>query len=356
MDENNSTLESTTRQEVENEKDCNLENVKSTHNQSVTRNVSNSQRFKLKRQLSSLVISSMMLALTVAIKFIVELIPFLNFPMGGQISIVMVPLIITALYCGCGWGFFDAIAYSLINFFIDGVISWTTNSLAIFLTLLFDYFIPYGCIGFVGLFKKLFYQKKVWVPAVATISVSVVRLISHFFSGVIVWNQIWDGTGDMILDFTPAGVIYSLSYNAGYMIPTAIICTLVMMMLLKPMYIVMDLNVVQAIKPYNLDSESKFKLPKMLDLIPYYELIIYIIAILSAIPQIKCCGIGYVSMVSGLGLIAYQIYDLIKCVKQTKEKMMLRIIYLSITVIGFALSIVGITSMYGYGKDIYASK
>lgn len=356
MDENNPTFEEKAKVDVENENGCNLEKVNNTQNQSLTRNASNSQRFKLKRQLSSLVISAMMLALTVAIKFIVELIPFLNFPMGGQISIVMVPLIITALYCGCGWGFFDAIAYSLINFFIDGVISWTSNSLAIFLTLLFDYFIPYGCIGFVGLFKKFFYQKKIWVPAVATISVSVVRLISHFFSGVIVWNQIWDGSGDMILDFTLGGVIYSLSYNAGYMIPTAVICTLVMMMLLKPMYIVMDLNVVQAIKPNNLNSESKFKLPKMLDLIPYYELVIYIIAILSLIPQIKCCGIGYVSLISELLLIAYQIYDLIKCVKQTKEKMMLRIIYLSISVIGVVLSIVGITSMYSYGKEIYASK
>ena len=313
-----------------------------------------------KKNIASLVISAMMLALCLVMKFVTELIPFFNLPYGGSISLILIPLVLTALYCGPIWGGFVGVAYGLINFLIDGVVSWTPNSLAVALTFFLDYFIAFGVAFVAGFFRKAFFEKKIWVAPACITLVGVLRLISHFFSGVIVWTTAFNNNneGPLVPDFSIGAVSYSLTYNLSYILPSIILSVIVIFLILNALYATFKMPVVVALIPESVKNEEKqpSKLPAFNVLAPYYLILVLAISILSCIPQLKVCGLGYFTLVASLGFIAYEIYSLVKVLKSehTMKDLLPIIISISLAVVVLALSILGICSMYTYGSSFYA--
>ncbi len=319
-----------------------------------TSSTSSSRSFS-KKSLADIVISAMMLALALAIKGISQLIPFSNLPYGGSITIILVPLCLVGLLCGPVWGIIVPVLFSVFNFLWDGVSSWTANTSAVILTLFLDYIVAFGFCGISSLFRKPFFEKKAYAPLLAVLLSGVLRLVSHFFSGVIVWNNIWDYEGPIVMDWSKAGITYSLVYNTSYMIPTIILSLLVMAYLLKPMYTLFSMPLMQSLKPKSLETTDVKE-----DKLPSYRLLSFIFAflflagsVLSLIPQLKMNYLGY--FVAPLSL-ASTVYEIVRLIRNRKEKIEIYdILMIIVFMMILALSILGILSRYTYGASFYSA-
>lgn len=314
-----------------------------------------SSRSFSKKSLADIVISAMMLALALAIKGISQLIPFSNLPYGGSITIILVPLCLVGLLCGPVWGIIVPVLFSVFNFLWDGVSSWTANTSAVILTLFLDYIVAFGFCGISSLFRKPFFEKKAYAPLLAVLLSGILRLVSHFFSGVIVWNNIWDYEGPIVMDWSKAGITYSLVYNTSYMIPTIILSLLVMAYLLKPMYTLFSMPLMQSLKPKSLETTDVKE-----DKLPSYRLLSFIFAflflagtVLSLIPQLKMNYLGY--FVAPLSL-ASTVYEIVRLIRNRKEKIEIYdILMVIVFMMILALSILGILSRYTYGASFYSA-
>lgn len=315
-----------------------------------------SKRSKANKAISQIVITGMMLAIALALKGISNLIPFFNWPLGGSISLAMVPLVLIALLCGPIYGTCSGIFYGVISFLIDGVISWTPNVTAVLLSLLLDYVIGFGCCGLASIFRKAFFKKKVYASSLSMLLVGIVRLFSSFLSGVIVFTTSFNYESEtgLSMEWNIAGVSYSLGYNAGYMLPTIALSIVVFVLLMKPLFRVIDYPLFKPLVPNGIEEEktdSNFE-----SVYPIYYVITYALAILGTIPSLTIYWFGYISLVFGLLLFAYQIYLI---VKNKNENPMyfkkINILYLVLTSLIIVISILAIVSPFTYGADIYSN-
>ncbi len=221
-----------------------------------------SSRGKSKKAISSITISSLLFATAIVLKVLANLIPFLNFPNGGTVSFVLVPLVLIGLFCGPIWGLVLCTAFGGIDIFLGGGMGYH------WLSLLLDYFVAYGLVGLTGFFSKLFYQKRSWVPIVAVTIGGLLQFLGSFFSGIIVWTSAFDATGVITPDFSLEAITFSITYNGGYMLPSVALCVVVMAMILKPLYALFDLPVVKALAPE--EKVKHFELPSFYSLFPIY--------------------------------------------------------------------------------------
>ena len=180
---------------------------------------------KTKSYLYTLCVSAIMLALAT----VLSLIKIWQFPWGGSITLAsMLPIIFVSVVYGTGQGLFTAFLYALIQFFLDlgSIMGWgLTKEMFIGCSVL-DYILPFTLIGLAGLFSKKGYLGKM-----AGISLAVLlRYISHVVSGAVLWHsagKIWEG-----LEIANEW-LYSLVYNACYMLPELVITLAVSAILLK---------------------------------------------------------------------------------------------------------------------------
>lgn len=191
-----------------------------------------------------LVTSAMMIALGTAISFLCEMIPFLNLPFGGTITIAsLLPLVLIGYLYGPAWGFGSSFVYSLIQMAIGyrtvaGLFTPTSDSYmgarnALFILLL-DYVLAYTAVGLASIFRKL-------KPLPALVWGSITGLLAcylfHVLSGAVfygAWAE-WFFTDTVAQNFAVSGwimenlsgaklaVAYSIVYNGCYMIPEIII-------------------------------------------------------------------------------------------------------------------------------------
>ncbi|MBQ3866295.1 MAG: energy-coupled thiamine transporter ThiT, partial [Clostridia bacterium] len=139
-----------------------------------------------------LVVSAMMVALGTAISWLCEMIPFLNLPFGGTITIAsLLPVVLVGYLYGPAWGFGSAFVYSLLQMAIGyqtvaGLFTpssdsymGVTNALMI---LLLDYILAFTSVGLSSLFRKM-------KPLPALVVGSIVGLFAcyvfHVISGAI---------------------------------------------------------------------------------------------------------------------------------------------------------------------------
>lgn len=312
-----------------------------------------SKRSASNKAISQIVITAMMLAIAFALKGISNLIPFFNWPLGGSISLVMVPLVLIGLLCGPIYGTLSGIFYGVISFLIDGVISWTPNVTAILLSLLLDYVIGFGVCGLAAIFRRQFFQKKVYASSLAIVVCGIIRLFSSFLSGVIVFTTSFDysSTAGLSMEWNLAGISYSLGYNAGYMLPTIAMSIVVFILLMKPLFKIIDFPIFKRLCPNGIDekkTEGDFE-----SVYPIYYLITYALAILGMIPNLTIYWFGYISLVFSILLLSYQIYLIIKK-KENNDFKKIEFLYIALTLILITISIVAIISPFTYGSNIYS--
>lgn len=156
-------------------------------------------------------------AVMVALATVLSLIKLYELPFGGSITAAsMLPILIIAYRHGTGVGLGTALVYGVIQQLLglknlggNGFTWW-----AIVAVVLLDYIIAFAVIGLGGIFRK---KGRSAASAIlwGGFFVCILRYICHVISGATVWAGISIPT--------KAALIFSLSYNATYMIPETII-------------------------------------------------------------------------------------------------------------------------------------
>jgi thiamine transporter len=164
-----------------------------------------SKRFFSTRILAEIIV---FVALAAALSLISH--SFFSLPQGGSINIGMVPIFWLALRRGPKIGIFAGAVFGVVDL---AIAPFVVNPVQFIL----DYPLPFACLGVVGFFQKF---------PVAGVVVGVTgRFMCHFTSGLVYFPQ-----------YAPPGmspVVYSAVYNAIYLVPSMIVCAIVIGILQK---------------------------------------------------------------------------------------------------------------------------
>ena len=159
-------------------------------------------------------------AILIAIASVLSMIKLIDLPYGGSVTIAsMLPIIIIAYKYGMGWGLSSGLIFAVIQQLMGlKNLSYGTSWQAVVAIILLDYIIAFTVAGFGGVFrKKIKNQNTALVMGI--ILVSVLRYICHVISGATVWAGLSIPTN--------AALIYSLGYNATYMLPEMIVLIII---------------------------------------------------------------------------------------------------------------------------------
>lgn len=152
-------------------------------------------------------------ALAIALAFVLGLIKVFQMPLGGSISLEMVPLIILALRQGPVVGITAGAVYGVIQLIVSPFIVHPVQ-------VLFDYPLPFAALGLAGIFSPT-----VRGAVLGTLVAVLARFVFHFVSGVVFFAS-----------YAPEGwnpYIYSAAYNAAYLVPSAVVAAVAVVALLR---------------------------------------------------------------------------------------------------------------------------
>ena len=137
---------------------------------------------------------------------------FFSLPEGGSINLGMVPIFWLALRRGPKVGIFAGAVLGVVDLAIEPFVVHPVQ-------FILDYPLAFACLGLAGFFRKF----KVAGPVIGVVVGGAARYLCHFTSGVIYFPM-----------YAPEGmspILYSAVYNATYMIPSIIICAIVIILL-----------------------------------------------------------------------------------------------------------------------------
>ncbi len=153
-------------------------------------------------------------AVMIALSAVLSLVKVYELPLGGSITLLsMLPVAVVAICYGTKWGLATSVLYAVVQIGMDlGKLMGYGMTVGTWIgCLLFDYIFAFGALGLSGVFRT---KGTVGMCLGVTLSL-IVRFISHFISGAIVFSV-----------FCPEGwnvYFYSLCYNGSYMLPELII-------------------------------------------------------------------------------------------------------------------------------------
>ncbi len=142
---------------------------------------------------------------------------------GGSIDFVMVPLFVICYRRGFLYGVAGGLVFGFIKCLIGGGIGYGIISI------LLDYVLAYGAVGFAGLFKG-----KSKLIEVSAFFGCFCRFIVHFISGITIY-AITVPTEAVKGVVIANPYLFSLVYNAMYMLPNTIIAIIIMSVLRLPL-------------------------------------------------------------------------------------------------------------------------
>jgi thiamine transporter len=165
-------------------------------------------------------------ALCVALAIALSRFKALTLPYGGSLSFEMLPIMVLALRRGFRAGIIGGVLLSVAVFLFEPfVVHWAQVAL--------DYPLAYGAVGLAAVGARPWRTavakgrmlSAAWIVVVPScVLAGAVRFASHFASGVIFFGQN-ASKGQPV-------VVYSLLYNATYMVPATIICAVAAALLL----------------------------------------------------------------------------------------------------------------------------
>lgn len=147
----------------------------------------------------------------IAIAQVLSFITLFHMPQGGSIKAAsMVPLMIFAYRWGGTRGIWAGVVYGVLHFLLG------FKSSIHYLSIILDYLVAYGAIGVCGYFKD---------NITGLVSGSIVAIALRWFTSVT--------SGAVVFaSYAPQGQnpwIYSMIYNASYMIPDGILNIIVLL-------------------------------------------------------------------------------------------------------------------------------
>ncbi|KEZ48332.1 energy-coupled thiamine transporter ThiT [Metabacillus indicus] len=166
-------------------------------------------------------------AILAAIAFLLDLATSFigKMPQGGSISLAMVPVLIMGFRHGLKGGLLTGFLLGLLQ----TVMGYTTivHPVQGFL----DYFVAFTAVGAGGIFYKQIQNslhslnkgRLILYVTLAAFLGSFLRFAAHTLAGAVFFAEF---AGDQPV------LLYSAGYNASYMIPTFIICTIILVLML----------------------------------------------------------------------------------------------------------------------------
>ena len=157
-------------------------------------------------------------AVMIAFATVLSVLKLVELPYGGSVTIAsMLPIVIIAYRNGIGYGLLSGLAYAIIQQLlgVNNLGYFGQDWLSIVAVIMLDYILAFTVTGLGGVFrlKGKLSQGKALVLGV--LLVCVLRYILHTVAGATVWAGLSIPT--------EAALVYSIGYNATYMLPETII-------------------------------------------------------------------------------------------------------------------------------------
>ena len=158
---------------------------------------------------------SVMIALATVLSFF----KLAEMPYGGSITVAsMLPIVIAVYRNGGRWGLGTALVASAIQLLLGlKNFSYFTTWQSVVALGVFDYILAFGAFALAGVFKRVEKRQNLAMLYGAMLA-SVLRYVCHVISGATIWAGLSIPT--------EAALIYSIGYNATYMIPETIVLLL----------------------------------------------------------------------------------------------------------------------------------
>ncbi len=180
---------------------------------------------KMKKQANStkrLVEASIMIALAT----VLSMLKVVDMPYGGSVTAAsMLPIVIVSYRHGIGTGLISGGVFAVIQQLLGlNTLSYVTTWQSVIAVITIDYIIAFTVVGLAGFTKGKIMpsatesRRQSVELAVGCVAVCTLRYICHVIAGATVWAGLSIPT--------EAAMIYSLGYNATYMLPETIVTTL----------------------------------------------------------------------------------------------------------------------------------
>ena len=155
-------------------------------------------------------------AMMIALATGLSLVKLIEMPYGGSVTAAsMLPIVLLAYRHGTKYGLLSGLVYGVLQQLLGlNTLSYATSWVSVVAIILLDYVIAFAVIGLAGLVRRAPMRQGLALGVGAALA-SVLRYLCHVVSGATVW------AGLSIPD--EAAMLYSLSYNATYMLPETII-------------------------------------------------------------------------------------------------------------------------------------
>ncbi len=154
-------------------------------------------------------------AVLIALSTVLSMLKIVQMPLGGSVTLLsMLPVALIPLLCGFPFGIVSALVYAGIQIFVDNPFAWGLTPAILIGSIVFDYIVAFGVLSLSGLFAK----KGDMGVVLGIVFAIALRFISHFISGFIFFANLeqFYVFGNA---FSGQPVLYSLCYNAFYMVP-----------------------------------------------------------------------------------------------------------------------------------------
>ena len=155
-------------------------------------------------------------SLMIALSVVLDLLPLPSWPQGGSITVAMIPVIYFSYRRGYKWGLMAGLVHAAVQMLLGWYAPPAGTVSAMILCVLLDYVLAFALLGGADIIAGMFGSKlRLAGYTVGALTVTLIRFLCSFLSGVLLWGS-----------YAPEGVnvwIYSLTYNASYMIPNAIL-------------------------------------------------------------------------------------------------------------------------------------
>lgn len=155
-------------------------------------------------------------ALLVALATALSLFKLADLPYGGSVTLAsMLPILLLSYRRGVAWGLGTGAVFALLQQLLGlNNLSYFTTWQSVLAVILLDYFFAFTLIGIGGVFRRVT-KKQSTALALGAILVCALRYLCHVISGATVWAGLSIPSG--------AALLYSLGYNATYMLPETVV-------------------------------------------------------------------------------------------------------------------------------------
>lgn len=159
-------------------------------------------------------------AMLIALATVLSYLKIFEMPMGGSITLEMLPLVIMALRNGPKWGCFTGFVHGLLQMIIGfSNVLYCATLLAQIGCILLDYLLAFTVLGFAPVFALICKNQKKIGYILGAVIAGLLRFLCSFLSGWLLWGS-----------YAPEGMhpaYYSLVYNGAYMVPDILILAVV---------------------------------------------------------------------------------------------------------------------------------